>query len=113
MKKLGAPKNKYYRYHRFHLLTNQKQIKSFPRDMDIKDLPIDIDYTPYIKGNGPFTKEVYNKLLVHIDTHFTGKPKRSETKQKMRLKKLGTKHTPEHNLKIKLSHKYKLRKKND
>lgn len=96
MNKIGAPKGKYKRYHRFRE-DNTKEVKSFESDIDPTSLPIEVGYsTTWIVGMGPLAPEAYDNLMVAINEKVKNIPKSLETKQKMRMAKLGVPKSPEH-----------------
>ena len=101
MKKIGAPKGKYKRYHRFRE-DRTKEIRSFEVGQDIPTT-IDPGYsTGWILGMGPLPEMAYHNLMIAIGEKVRNIPKSEETKRKMSLAKLGVPKSPQHreNMKI-------------
>ena len=87
--------------------TNHKRYHMFKPDGTkvIKKFPIDATPpSPWIRGTGPHSPEVYAKLIDHIDKNFKGKPKSDEQRKKMSQAHKGVKKTPEHCANIAKAH---------
>jgi hypothetical protein len=106
MNKIGAPKNKYNRWYRFNLNTNEKEIKSFAIGYDASMIHED-GYTGWKMGNGPLSPEQYDKLMAKINVKVRGIPKSAETKEKMRLAQLGRPKSEEHKRNMSIAQKKK------
>ena len=104
MNKIGAPKGKYKRWHRYNLETNEKQIKGFIVGYDASNIT-EAGYTNWIIGSGKLSDEHYNKLMVNIDGHVRGIPKSEITRQRMRDAKVGVPKSESHKAAMALAHK--------
>ena len=82
------------RWHRYHLETNTKQIKTFPIGFDASEL-YEEGYTFWKIGSGPFSQEAYEKIVAHANTKVKGIPKSPETKAKMSAAQKGIPKSPE------------------
>ena len=87
--------------------TNHKRYHMFKPDGTkvIKKFPIDVTPpSPWQRGTGPHSPEVYAKIINHIDKNFKGKPKSDEQRAKMSASHKGVKKTPEHCANIAKAH---------
>jgi hypothetical protein len=91
----------YNRYHRFDQYGN-KYIKRFELDQTPKTLP-DEGYTEWIRGTGPFRDDQLLNVQNGLRNACKGVPKKPETKEKMRIAKLGKPKTQEHKDNMRLS----------
>jgi hypothetical protein len=90
------------RWHRFDAQGN-KHIRTFPIG-EIPD-PLKEDcYTPWMKGNGPFSEEGLHNLRVANSQVHGGVPKSPEQREKMRQAKLGVPKTLEHRAAMSAAH---------
>ena len=62
-------------------------------------------YTEWVKGTGPHTPEVYQRVVEGVRKACLGVPKTPEQKEKMRQAKLGIPKTLEHRANMSKAHK--------
>lgn len=94
--------NIYKLWHRFDS-NNVKYIKRFNINT-VPDPLYEDGFTEWRRGTGPHSELALHNLRVAQAKYCRGVPKSIETKEKMRLAKLGVPKTEQHKLNMKLSH---------
>ena len=93
-KTMKQPTN-HTRWHYFDH-TGKKIIKRFPIGVTPP--------SPWQRGTGPHSPEVYAKIINHIESTFKNKPKSDEQRAKMSAAHKGVKKSPEHCANIAKAH---------
>lgn len=80
--------NRYYRY-----VNGVKVIQKFNKDVDPNTTT---EYTDWVRGTGPLSNELLNRLTEINQKHWTNKPKSTEQKKKMAEASKGRKKSETH-----------------